>query len=259
MPRMPSVPPPLAAAVAVVTGGGDGIGAAIGLALAEAGATVVLAGRDREKLARTRDAAANGGLDVHFATVDVTHVSSIGSLADEVTARFGPPTVLVNSAGASVTKPAFEVTEDDWDFVHSVTLRGTFFACQAFAQRMQEAGYGKIINLGSTWGATVGVGRSTYAAAKAGVHHLTAALAAEWAPLGVRVNAVAPTTTRTPRVEQLYRTDPDRERYIVDRIPLRRIADPADVAGAALFLAGPSSDYVTGHTLFVDGGWHHSK
>jgi NAD(P)-dependent dehydrogenase (short-subunit alcohol dehydrogenase family) len=256
---MPLDPTPLAGTVAVVIGGGDGIGAAIGQALADGGATVVLAGRDRDKLARARDAATARDLDVHVATVDVTHVPSIGSLADEVTARFGGPTVLVNSAGASVTKPALEVTADDWDYVHAVSLRGTFFACQAFAERMRPGGYGKIINLGSTWGATVGVGRSTYAAAKAGVHHLTAALAAEWAPLGLRVNAIAPTTTRTPRVEQLYRTDPDRERYIVDRIPLGRIAEPADVTGAALFLAGPASDFVTGHTLFVDGGWHRAK
>jgi 2-deoxy-D-gluconate 3-dehydrogenase len=191
--------------------------------------------------------------------VDVTSVASIRGFADRIAEELGPPTILVNSAGASITKPALEVTEEEWDLVHDVDLRGTFFSCQAFARSMLGSGYGKIVNLGSTWGATVGVNRSTYSAAKAGVHHLTAALAAEWAPAGIRVNAVAPTTTRTPRVARRYAMDPERERYALDRIPLGRLAEPEDVAGAVLYLASPASDYVTGHTLFVDGGWHLAK
>jgi 2-deoxy-D-gluconate 3-dehydrogenase len=245
--------------VAVVIGGGSGIGAAIALGLCGAGATVVVAGRTIDSLQSTRLAAGDRGGAVHIAVVDVTEVSSIEGLAYDVSEKHGPPAILVNSAGASITKPALEVTEGDWDRVHDVDLRGVFFSCQEFARRMAPAGYGKIVNIGSTWGATVGANRSTYSAAKAGVHHLTAALAVEWAPLGIRVNAVAPAITRTPRVEERFATHPEREQYATSRIPLGRVAEPDDITGAALFLASPISDFVTGHTLFVDGGWRLSK
>jgi NAD(P)-dependent dehydrogenase (short-subunit alcohol dehydrogenase family) len=256
MPTPFALPP---ASLAVVTGGGDGIGAAIALALADAGATVVVAGRGRAKVANGADTGRDAGWSVAALPVDVSDVASIQALADAVLADHGRPTILVNSAGASITMPALEVSEADWDLVLDVGLRGTFFACQVFARAMADGGYGKIVNLGSTWGATVGVNRSTYSVAKAGVHHLTAALGAEWAPLGIRVNALAPTTTRTPRVDELYAAHPERQEYAVARIPMGRIAEPADVTGGALFLCGSASDFVTGHTLFVDGGWHHSK
>lgn len=243
---------------AVVVGASRGIGAAIAQGLGAAGARVLIAGRDHEALEATRDAIVATGADAEVAAVDLADIDSIRALADTAR-RHGPPAILVNSAGASITMPALDVTPDDWDRVHGVGLRGVFFTCQAFAPAMAGQGYGKIVTLGSTWGATVGPGRAVYSAAKAGVHHLTAALATEWAPLGIRVNAVAPTITRTPRVERRFETDPGREAYALDRIPLGRIAEPADVVGAALFLAGPESDFVTGHTLFVDGGWHLSK
>jgi NAD(P)-dependent dehydrogenase (short-subunit alcohol dehydrogenase family) len=246
-------------AVAVVIGGGPGIGGAVALELSAAGAAVVVAGRSAERLAATQAAAAASGDHIAAASVDVADVASIRQLALDVSTRLGPPSILVNSAGVSVTKPALEVTEDDWDRVHSVDLRGVFFACQAFGAVMADAGYGKIVNLGSTWGATVGSGRSVYSAAKAGVHHLTAALATEWGPLGIRVNAVAPSITRTPRVVERFAANPEREAYALDRIPLGRIAGAADVAGAVAYLASPGSDFVTGHTLFVDGGWRLSK
>jgi NAD(P)-dependent dehydrogenase (short-subunit alcohol dehydrogenase family) len=245
--------------VAVVIGAGDGIGASIARALRSQGAHVVLVGRDLTKLRATQAEARAGDGTASVETVDITEVDSIQALAARVTASHGKVSVLVNSAGASITKPALDVTEAEWDLVHDVGLRGTFFSCQAFARPMAAAGYGKIVNIGSTWGATVGVDRSTYCAAKAGVHHLTAALATEWAPLGIRVNAIAPTTTSTPRVERRYADDPGRQEYALARIPLGRIADPQDVAGAALYLTDPASDFVTGHTLFVDGGWHLSR
>jgi 2-deoxy-D-gluconate 3-dehydrogenase len=263
-PATPSPPDPrkpgLADKVVVVIGGGSGIGADIAAGLCAEGATVVIAGRDVERLMTSQQAIAGHGVgQVEVAAVDVTDLRSIRELADGVSARHGTPTILVNSAGASITKPALEVTEEDWDRVHDVDLRGVFFTCQAFGAAMADSGYGKIVNIGSTWGATVGVNRSTYSAAKAGVHHLTAALATEWAPLGVRVNAVAPTITRTPRVVERFATNPEREAYATSRIPLGRIAEPADVTGAVVFLASPASDFVTGHTLFVDGGWRLSK
>jgi 2-dehydro-3-deoxy-D-gluconate 5-dehydrogenase len=245
--------------VSVVIGGTAGIGSAIAVGLARSGSTVVVAGRDRGRLDQTRELAAQAGGRAHAEEVDVTSSDSVAALAETVAARYGVPRVLVNSAGVMVTKPALELTVDDWDLVHATQLRGPFLACQAFGRQMADVGYGKIVNLSSTWAFTVGQGRSSYCAAKAGLTHLTTALACEWAPLGVRVNAVAPTVTRTPEAEKRLASDPEREAYVVGRIPMGRIAEPADVVGAALFLASTASDFVTGETILVDGGWRAFK
>jgi 2-deoxy-D-gluconate 3-dehydrogenase len=125
-----------------------------------------------------------------------------------------------------------------------------------FGRMMIERGYGKIINLSSTWSASTDVGKSVYGAAKAAVSYLTAALSTEWAPLGVRVNAIAPTTTLSDSTKHALEQNPVRATALLSRIKLGRFAEPADLLGAALFLASPASDFVTGHTLFVDGGWH---
>lgn len=245
--------------VAVVIGASSGIGQAIAVALAAAGSLVVGTARDRSRVGDTQVQAAALGGELHTDTVDVTNPSALQALAARVVEQYGTPTVLVNSAGVMVTRPAFDLTVEDWDRIHHTQLRGPFVACQAFGRAMAEQGYGKIINLSSTWAVTVGAGRSAYCAAKAGLGHLTAALACEWAPLGVRVNAIAPTTTRTPAVEQRLADEPGREAYVVDRIPLGRLAVPEDVVGTALFLASRASDFVTGETVFVDGGWRATK
>ena len=257
--RQQPEPGELQGALSVVIGAGSGIGAAIAQAFADAGSRLVLAGRSRERLAQTYDLATQAGATADIETVDVSAPASLEAFAERVLRQYGPPTVLVNSAGGPLTKPALDVTVDEWDGIQDAHLRGTFFACQLFARGMVPAGYGKIINLSSTWATTVGPGRSVYAAAKAGVSHLTAALAAEWAPLGIRVNALAPTATLSPSREQMFSGDPQRQQWLLERIPLGRLATPADMVGPALFLASPASDFVTGHTLFVDGGWQHSK
>lgn len=250
----------LGGTLSVVIGASQGIGASIAIGLAGAGSRVVIAARSEDGLERTRGLAAPTARDqIDIRTVDVTAPESLAGLAEAVLADHGPATILVNSAGGGLSREAFDVTVADWDLVLDTHLRGTFFACQAFGRAMAGNGYGKIINLSSTWAATVAERRSVYAAAKAGVSHLTAALAAEWAPLGIRVNAIAPTATRTPRVEQSIAEEPERETYLVERIPLGRLATPEDVVGSALFLASPVSDFVTGHTLFVDGGWRAAK
>jgi 2-deoxy-D-gluconate 3-dehydrogenase len=166
--------------------------------------------------------------------------------------------VLVNCAGFGFTKPALEVTEEDWDRVLNLHAKGTFFCSQVFGRRMIDRGYGKIINLSSTWSASTDQGKSVYGLAKAGVSYLTAALSTEWAPLGVRVNAIAPTATLTENTSRSLRENQARAERLRSRIKLGRFAEPLDLAGAALFLASPASDFVTGHTLFVDGGWHAS-
>jgi NAD(P)-dependent dehydrogenase (short-subunit alcohol dehydrogenase family) len=250
----------LSGALAVVVGGSQGIGAAIADALAAAGARVVLAARDAARLDASRQRClAAGAAEVDVQLVDVRSPDSITELAAAVRDRHGAATVLVNSAGVTATKPALDVTVEDWDLAHAVHLRGPFLTAQAFAPDMAAEGYGKVVNLSSTWASTVAPGRSVYCAAKAGLSHLTAALAVEWAPLGIRVNAVAPTATRTPSREGRFAAEPGLAESFRDRIPLGRLAMPADIVGAASFLAGPDSDFVTGHTLYVDGGWRFAR
>lgn len=245
--------------VVVVIGAGEGIGRSLAVAFAESGARVVVAARRSVPLEATKAEASSARGSVHVETVDVTSTDSIAELADRVTSQLGVPTVLVNSAGAHSATPALEVTPEEYDRILDTQLRGTFFGCQAFGRAMASSGYGKIINLSSTWAATVADGRSVYCAAKAGVSHLTAALASEWAPLGIRVNAVAPAATKTPAAKGRLEQNPAREAEIASQIPLGRWAEPADVVGAAMFLASRASDFVTGQTLFVDGGWVTSK
>lgn len=246
--------------LSVVIGASSGIGAAIGIAFSTAGSSVVLAGRNLDLLAETaRQAQGAGGTAVQTEAVDARDLESIQALAQRVLTAYGTPQVLVNCMGGTVFKEALDVTAEEWDTLHDTQLRGSFFASQAFAAAMAEHGYGKIVNLSSTLAFTVGRGQSVYAAAKAGLSHLTSALALEWAPLGIRVNALAPTATKTPRIEDHLRRDPAREQYLVSRIPLGRLATPEDIVGPALFLASPMSDFVTGHTLLVDGGWVAAK
>ena len=254
-----SVPPGLQGVRAVVIGASGGIGAAVAAGLGEAGAEVVVAGRSRSRMESTAGQVAERGGTVHIETVDVGDPDSVTGFAREVIGRYGAPQILVNSMGGALFKLALEVTPAEWDELHTTHLRGAFLACQAFAPGMRDAGYGKIVNMSSTWAFTVAEGRSVYASAKAGLSHLTSALALEWAPLGIRVNAVAPTTTRTPRNEERFESNPEAEQYAVERIPLGRVATPEDVVGPTLFLASPMSDFVTGHTLLVDGGWVTAK
>lgn len=245
--------------LAVVIGAGQGIGAAIAIAYARAGADVVLGGRSVDRLADTHAQAAEAGSKISAYAVDVGSPESVIRFAASVLDRGRVPAILVNSAGGGGVKPAFDVTVEEWDQVHNVHLRGTFLACQAFGRAMAPKGYGKIINLSSTWAATVCANRSVYCSAKAGVGHLTAALGVEWAPHGIRVNALAPTATRTPTIDRRLAGDPARAEYLRKGIPLGRLALPEDLTGAAVFLASPASDFVTGQTLFVDGGWQFAK
>lgn len=247
-------------AVAVVTGATSDIGAAIVRAFARAGCGLVLLGRDGARLDKLSSSIVQaGGTVLGQARLDVRDPTAIDEVLGSLLERIPPPTVLVNCAGGSVIKPAFELSVAEWDELHEIHLRGSFLVSRTCAAAMATAEYGKIINLSSTWAFTVGQGQAAYASAKAGVSHLTSALALEWAPLGVRVNALAPAATRTARVQAHLDAHPDREDYLIERIPLGRIATPDDIVGPALFLASPWSDFVTGHTLLVDGGWVASK
>jgi 2-deoxy-D-gluconate 3-dehydrogenase len=247
--------------LAVITGASDGIGRAFALAYARSGAEVVLVSRRSEELEKVKAAVEAAGGCAHVVAADVSKTDDIRKIEQEGSRLVKTKTkecalVLVNCAGFGFTKPALDITEEDWDRALDTHLKGTFFCCQAFGRLMIERGYGKIINLSSTWSASTDVGKSVYGAAKAGVSYLTAALSTEWAPLGVRVNAIAPTSTLTENTARAFREDEARAQKLLNRIKLGRFAEPSDLVGAAIFLASPASDFITGHTLFVDGGWH---
>ena len=244
--------------LAVVTGASEGIGRSLALAFAEAGARLALVSRAPERLAELLASMQAVGSEAHAYQADVRVQADVERLVVAVTTRQRAASILVNSAGVPLTKPALEVTEAEWDAVLDTGLKGMFFTCLAFGRTMAEQGYGKIINLGSTYCESVAHGKSVYAIAKAGVAHLTRALALEWAPLGVRVNALAPTLTVTP-TRQAVLADQERMKSILARIPMGRYAQPSDLAGAGLFLASEASDFVTGQTLFVDGGWNAAR
>lgn len=239
--------------VAVVTGASEGIGRDLALGLAAAGADVVLCSRSEGKLKEVKAEIENRGRKAEFFVLDVCRLGDIERLRDFIVKRFGKVEVLVNNAGYAVTRPAWDVTEKDWDQMIDVGFKGLFFCCQIIGSIMRDQGYGKIINLSSTFSRSGVKGRSVYAAIKAGVSHLTELLAVEWAPDGVRVNALAPTAVLTPtRADSLTG---DRLKMVISRIPLGRLATGEDLVGAAIYLACAASDFVTGHTLFVDGGW----
>jgi NAD(P)-dependent dehydrogenase (short-subunit alcohol dehydrogenase family) len=245
--------------LAVITGASDGIGRAFALAYSRSGAEVVLVSRTREKLLEVQRSVESAGGRAHVIRADVAKIDDIRSIEQEVSQLIKGrdlALVLVNCAGFGFTKPALEITEEDWDRILDVHAKGTFFCCQSLGRLMIERGYGKIINLSSTWSTSTDMGKSVYGIAKAGVSYLTAALSTEWAPLGVRVNAIAPTSTLTESTSRSFRENEARAQRLLSRIKLGRFAEPSDLVGAAVFLASPASDFITGHTLFVDGGWH---
>ncbi len=242
----------------VVTGASQGIGRYLAESCARAGAAVVLASRRKDKLEEVRAAiAADGGLAEAVPT-DVSRLDNVVALAGAVhdlAQRDGRRIVLVNNAGLGFTKPALEVDEDDWSAVFEAQVKGTFFCAQRIGALMLERGYGKIINMSSTWAVRSEPGKSVYCAAKAAISQLTAALSTEWAPRGVRVNALAPATTMTDAGRARMDADPARAALLLSRIRLGRFEEPSDLLGAAIFLASAASDFMTGQTLFVDGGF----
>jgi NAD(P)-dependent dehydrogenase (short-subunit alcohol dehydrogenase family) len=238
---------------AFVTGGSSGIGAHLAGVLAAAGANVVVAARREQELAKVVAAIEERGGKAFAVRMDVTDSESIkdGFLAAE--REMGVANVLLNNAGITVVKPALDATVEDWDGVISTNLRGPFLVAQAFAQRLiAHSSPGSIINIGSIMGARVAGGLSSYAAAKAGLHHLTHALALEWARYNIRVNAIAPGYILTDMTREFFST-PDGE-TIKKRIPQRRVGQLDHLAAPVLLLASDASTYITGAIVPVDGG-----
>ena len=240
--------------VAIVTGAHQGIGQAVAVGLAEAGADIVAL--DRSAPTETCDAVEALGRRFTWRRVDLAsaRVAELGALVDETVAQMGRLDILVNNAGTIRRAPALEYSEADWDAVMQVNLKSLFFLTQAVGRHMVRQGHGKIIHIASVLSYQGGILVPSYTAAKHGVAGLTQALANEWAAAGVNVNAIAPGYVETSNTAAL-RADPDRKPAITARIPAGRWAVPADLVGAAVFLASRASDYVHGTVLRVDGGW----
>lgn len=244
--------------IAIVTGASQGIGRAIALGLAQAGAHLVLAkhpsGRHEEIKEVQAEIEALGRKAIVVLT-DVADVAQIRAMIDKAKETFGRIDVLVNNAGWTGTTPAIDVTEEEYDKTMDTYLKSVFFASQAAARVMIPQGGGRIINIGSNFGEVAFKLRSVYAAAKAGVHHLSRALSLEWAKDGVLVNVVAPCITETASRKNILERPGYKEWATKEMIPRGRWNQPEDLVGAVLFLASPLSDMIVGHVLMVDGGW----
>jgi len=241
--------------VAIVTGASQGIGRTLAMGLAQAGVHVALVSRNRSALEEVAEEVRTLHRKALVLPTDIMDVGNILALVKQVHDTFGKIDILVNNAAWTTTVDALDVTEEEWDQTLDTSLKAVFFVSQAAAKIMASQGRGKIINIGSTLGQVVFKGRSVYAAAKAAVHHLTRALAYEWAEKGINVNGIAPCVTETPTRRELFERPGYKEWALGQMLPIRRWAQPEDFVGATLFLSSALSDMVVGHIMMVDGGW----
>jgi 2-dehydro-3-deoxy-D-gluconate 5-dehydrogenase len=241
--------------VALVTGASRGLGAAMAIALASAGAEVALHASEQLPLTTAAEIAKATSRRTHTVTANIRDRKAAQGLVDNTIEVFGRLDILVNNAGIIRRKPAADHDDEMWDDVLAVNLSGVFRLCRAAGRHMLErGGGGKIVNISSLLAFQGGVTVPGYAAAKGGVAQLTKALANEWASAGINVNAIAPGYMETDNTIAL-RADAERYRQITERIPAGRWGTPQDLAGAVVFLCSRASDYVNGHVLVVDGGW----
>jgi NAD(P)-dependent dehydrogenase (short-subunit alcohol dehydrogenase family) len=241
--------------VALVTGAARGLGRAISLALANAGADVALGFRDANAGGDVASLVERMGRRALPVQMDVTRLDQVFRAVDDTTRGLGRIDILVNNAGLGPENPAEEVREEDFDLTVAVNVKGTFFASQAAGRAMIAQGNGRIINLSSQAGFVALPTESVYCLTKAAIVHLTKCLAIEWGKHGITVNAVAPTFISTPGTEPAL-ADPEFRADVLERIAgLHRVGVPMDVAGAVVFLASPAASLITGETILIDGGW----
>jgi 2-deoxy-D-gluconate 3-dehydrogenase len=240
---------------ALITGASGGIGTALAVALAQVGATVGVHGRTPEKVDEAcRHVEAAGGQAIGF-VADLAEVAANRQLITDAVQQLGRLDILINCAGMNRRKPVVEVTPDDYDTIMAVNLRSIYFLCQAAHPYLQAQGGGKIININSL-NSIFGLGTiSVYGASKAGLAQITRVMAVEWAKDNIQVNGIIPGFIRTPLTAGPLWGVEQRARWLHERIPLRRPGEPEDLVGATLLLASPASDYITGTTILVDGGF----
>lgn len=240
--------------VAVVTGAGRGLGRHMALALSRYGSDLVICSRTISELEQVAEEAEGFGRKVMVRQADVTKVTETNRMVEEAEKSFGHLDILVNNAGINIPQWAEEVTEEAWDRVLDINLRGVFFCAQAVGRVMIRQKRGKIINVSSQAGSVGLIRRAAYCASKGGVNQLTRVLAVEWAKHKINVNAIAPTFIETPMTKPMFE-DKAFSDYVFGNILLDRLGLPEDIVGGLIYLASGASDMVTGHILHIDGGW----
>jgi 2-deoxy-D-gluconate 3-dehydrogenase len=245
--------PDLTEKVAIVTGGGKGIGKAIALGLAESRAKVVVASRTAAEVEAVADEILSKGGEAIARVADVTQSGQIEELVEATVKAFGRIDILVNNAARSFLRPLMDLREDGFDKIFDTNVKGTFLLSRAAAKVMMQNGGGRIINITTVGAVRGGVMMGAYHASKAAVKMLTMCMASEWAPMNILVNAVGPGMTRTHFSQPIW-SNPEIERQLTSRIPMGRLAEPDEIVGAVLFLCSDGAKFITGQSIYVDGG-----
>ena len=239
---------------ALVTGGGRGLGRGIALALAEAGADVAVTSRTVDEIKAVSKEIESFSRRSFFQELDVRDANSMRSFVERIVKEQGQIDILVNAAGVNIRRPFLEITAEDWDFVMDINLRSVLLTSQLVIPYMAKMGKGKIINLASLTSQIGLKDLAIYGASKGGVAQITKAMAVEFAGDGIQVNAVGPGYFSTKMTKPVF-DDEARRQWLISRIPMRRTGEDNDLAGVSIFLASNASDYITGQTIYVDGGW----
>jgi NAD(P)-dependent dehydrogenase (short-subunit alcohol dehydrogenase family) len=243
----------LSGKVAIVTGGGRGIGRAIALGLAECGAKLVLASRTKEELEKMVSEIKEDGGEATPVVTDLMVSEQINALVEATMKTYGRVDILINNAARSFLRPLMDLREDGWDKIFDVNCKAVFLLSRAVAKIMGEQGGGRIVNITTVGAVRGGAGMGVYHASKAALSMLTKCMAVEWAPLNVNVNAVGPGLTKTAFSQPIW-SNPSLEQMITTRIPKGRLAEPEEIIGAVLFLCSEDSTFITGESIYVDGG-----
>jgi len=245
----------LSGKIALVAGSGRGIGKACALAMAEAGADIFICSRTTEELSQTASEIRQLGRDVSALQIDLGSAGAPDEVVRACVTYFGRVDILMNNAAVAVRREIAEYTAEDWDLVLSLNLKNLALLSSAAVKTMKRGGGGSIVNMSSVSGVRALCRRGAYGATKAGIIHLTRVMALEWAPWNIRANVVVPGVIETTFLGADLYEDPARYETLVARIPLGRLGQPRDVAGAVVFLASPAASYITGTTIVIDGGW----